>query len=190
MVKINKIYTRTGDKGDTGLVGGKRVPKDSLRVEAYGEVDELNSFLGLARTYAEQEKRTPLPEILAQLQNELFDLGAELASPGDLTSPKKISVGADQITRLESHIDELMKGIPELRSFVLPGGTPLNAVLHIGRTVCRRAERRVLALSRQEQVAEHAIIYLNRLSDLLFAMARFESHRSQCPEYLWVPQKS
>jgi cob(I)alamin adenosyltransferase len=198
MVKINRIYTRTGDDGSTGLVGGERVAKDSLRVEAYGEVDELNSALGVARTLAEKilvsEKNNPedtklkqLLEQIASLQNELFDLGAELATPPGKEWPTMKVISGGHIERLESWIDEHTKNIPELRSFVLPGGTELNAALHLARTICRRAERRVLTLSRQEKVSAHALTYLNRLSDLLFAMARAESHRAGSPEYLWKP---
>lgn len=187
MVKINKIYTRSGDAGETGLVGGARVPKDSARVDAYGEVDELNALLGLARTLAEKEQVTALREKLAQLQNELFDLGAELATPADTTYPTQVLLQPSQSQRLERWIDELIENLPELRSFVLPGGSELNSVLHLARTVCRRVERHVIALGRNELVREPLKIYLNRLSDLLFAMARYESHRSKSPEYLWKP---
>jgi cob(I)alamin adenosyltransferase len=198
MVKINRIYTRTGDDGSTGLVGGDRVPKDSLRVEAYGEVDELNAALGIARTCAEKAlknqqadkpcaKGAQLLEQIALLQNELFDLGAELATPPGKEWPTMVTISASQIERLEHWIDDHTKDIPELRSFVLPGGTDLNASLHLARTICRRAERRVLTLSRHEKVSALALTYLNRLSDLLFAMARAESHRTGASEYLWEP---
>ena len=190
MVKINKIYTRTGDDGSTGLVGGQRVAKDSIRVHAYGDVDELNSVLGWARTITEKNKSKKLLDMLATLQNELFDLGAELATPAGAEWPGMQKMPVSKAQRMEAWIDDLLTGIPELRSFVLPGGTELNASLHLARTVCRRAERNVLALSRSEQVSPAAIIYLNRLSDLLFAMARYESHHSGTPEYLWVPAKS
>lgn len=185
MVKISKIYTRTGDDGTTGLVGGTRIAKSSLRVSAYGDIDELNSFLGQARTLAEKTGATTLTPLLADVQNELFDIGAELATPpgGAWEGMKTISVA--QVTRLEQSIDELTRGIPELRSFVLPGGTELNASLHICRAVSRRAERSTLALAETEPVSNSVRLYLNRLSDLLFAMARYESHRSGVPEYLW-----
>lgn len=190
MVKINKIYTRHGDDGTTGLVGGARVPKDSLRVEAYGDIDELNSLLGWARTLSERERVETLTEKLSAIQNTLFDLGSELATPPGSEWPG-MSVAQENHSRvLESWIDQLMEGIPELRSFVLPGGSELNSVLHVARTVCRRAERSALRLSRTEQVSKFVIMYINRLSDLLFAMARFESHRSKKPEYLWVPGKA
>ena len=190
MVRINRIYTRTGDDGSTGLVGGQRVPKNCLRVAAYGEVDELNSFLGHARTLAQRSSRSSLEGKLETIQNELFDLGAELASaPGaDLSGMPTVS--PEQVARLESWIDELCEGMPELRSFVLPGGTDLNAALHVAGTVCRRAERAVLTLHLQETVSEVVRAYLNRLSDLLFAMARFESHAAGVPEYLWKPGAS
>ena len=198
MVKINRIYTRTGDDGSTGLVGGDRVPKDSLRVEAYGEVDELNAALGIARTCAEKGLKTEnaekfrtkgaqLLEQISLLQNELFDLGAELATPPGKEWPTMATISASQVERLEHWIDDHTKDIPELRSFVLPGGTDLNASLHLARTICRRAERRVLTLSRHEKVSALALTYLNRLSDLLFAMARAESHRTGTAEYLWEP---
>ncbi|MBN8550776.1 MAG: cob(I)yrinic acid a,c-diamide adenosyltransferase [Deltaproteobacteria bacterium] len=190
MVKINKIYTRQGDDGTTGLVGGARVTKDSMRVESYGEVDELNSVLGWARTLSERDKAQTLVEQLTSIQNDLFDIGSELATAPGSEWPGMITIGDRHTAQLEKWIDSLMEGIPELRSFVLPGGTELNAALHVCRTVCRRAERCVLRLSRTEQVSPHVIIYLNRLSDLLFAMARYESHRTGKPEYLWVPGKS
>ena len=183
MVKINKIYTKTGDDGTTGLVGGARVRKDSVKVSAYGDIDELNSFIGWARTIATAD----FAEKLAQIQNELFDLGAELATPTDSKTNKVPKIPAAFATRLEQWIDEVTERVPELRSFVLPGGTELNARLHICRTVCRRAERSVLRLSQEEKVSSDAIIYLNRLSDFLFALARAESHRASVPEYLWKP---
>jgi cob(I)alamin adenosyltransferase len=185
MVKINRIYTRTGDTGETGLVGGARVPKDSARVEAYGEIDELNSLLGWARTLADEGKAEDLAPKLAELQQALFDLGSELATPPGAQWPGMILVSAAQISELENWIDELIADVPELRSFVLPGGTHLNSALHIARAVCRRAERAILRLSRQESVSGNVLTYINRLSDLLFAMARHESKRSGTPEYLW-----
>jgi cob(I)alamin adenosyltransferase len=188
MVKINRIYTRTGDDGMTGLVGGARVPKDSLRVEAYGAVDELNSFLGMTRTVAEPES-TRLARMCAWLQNVLFDIGAQLATPpGEGWEGMKV-IEPVHTSRVERWIDELTTGIPELRSFVLPGGTALNAWLHLARTSCRRAEREVLRLSRNEEVPPEILKFLNRLSDLLFAMSRSASHEAGVPEYLWVPGK-
>ena len=186
MVKINKIYTRTGDSGTTHLVGGVEVRKDSDRVAAYGDVDELNTAVGLARTLAEKTS-SPLVERLSLLQNQLFDLGSELATPPDAKYDGMVQIVADDTTRLERWIDELVEGLPELRSFVLPGGTELNAALHQCRAVCRRAERTSLTLAESETVTAELLIYLNRLSDLFFAMARSESHHSGTPEYLWKP---
>jgi len=187
MVKINRIYTRTGDGGETGLVGGPRVPKDSPRVEAYGELDELNAALGWARTIADRST-SPLRDKLAALQNELFDLGSELATPPGAAWPGMIQAGPAQVKRLEEWIDELNAPLPELRSFVLPGGTELNSVLHLARTICRRSERAILRLSRVEEVSADVLAYINRLSDLLFAMCRAESHHAGVPEYLWKPR--
>lgn len=188
MVKINKIYTRTGDDGTTGLVGGARVRKDSLRVDTYGEIDELNALIGWARTLAgSPRKRSQLVKLLARIQNELFDLGAQFASPAHSSHAKVPTITAAHHRQLEADIDALTLKLPELRSFVLPGGTVLNSALHIARTVCRRVERRALTLAAEEPVAKDALVYLNRLSDLLFAMARFESAVSSSPEYLWIP---
>jgi len=185
MVKINKIYTRTGDTGETGLIGGARVQKDSQRVEAYGEVDELNALIGWVRTLADKGSVAALSPKLAEIQQSLFDLGSELAPPPGAAWPGMIVITDKQIKELEGWIDELIVDVPELRSFVLPGGTELNAALHIARTVCRRVERAILRLSRLESVSNTLLIYVNRLSDLLFAMARYESKRSNTPEYLW-----
>lgn len=187
MVKINKIYTRTGDKGETGLVGGKRVSKDSPRVEAYGDVDELNSFIGWCVTLAAKNGREKVREKLSLIQNELFDIGSELATPPGSEFQEMLKASSEQIKRLEESIDEVMVGIPELRSFVLPGGTELNSALHIARTVCRRAERRLITLAKSEEVSTEVLIYFNRLSDLLFAMSRYESHEAGVAEYLWKP---
>lgn len=189
MVRINRIYTRTGDDGSTHLVGGVRVRKDCLRVSAYGDVDELNSCLGIVRTKAEALELKDLTEKLALIQNELFDAGAELATLPGNEWPAMARLGKEQIDRLESWIDEVTAELPELKSFVLPGGNELNAWLHLARTVCRRTERAVVKLSHEEAVAPDLVIYFNRLSDLLFAMARFESKRGSTPEYLWVPGK-
>lgn len=193
MVRINRIYTRTGDKGTTGLVDGSRVDKDSVKVEAYGCVDELNSFIGIARTLAENERLDILTDMLAAVQNELFDAGSLLASPpspSQAPSPALPSITQENISRLEEWIDRLTDGIPDLKSFVLPGGNMLNANLHVCRAVCRRAERRVLTLSREEAVDQQIIIYLNRLSDLLFAMSRYASWQLGSQEYLWQPGKT
>lgn len=187
MVKINRIYTRTGDDGTTGLVGGERVPKDHPRVEAYGDVDELNSIVGWARTLAENHKLYDMAPKLERIEHELFDIGAVLA-----TNPKSDMKGIpnivdEQIRRLEQWIDSAVEGLPELKSFVLPGGNDANSVLHLARAVCRRAERSVLRLSRSEQVPQPVLIYLNRLSDTLFAFARQAAHQIGTGEYLWQP---
>lgn len=188
MVKINKIYTRTGDDGSTGLVGGKRVRKDSLRIEAIGDVDELNSIIGIILTTA-SKLGGELPDLLAQIQNELFDVGALLATDSKEMLDKLAPITSAQVSRLEHIIDAQTKDLPELRSFVLPGGTELNAFLHLARAVCRRAERRAVKLAGSELVAPNVVIYLNRLSDLLFAMARAAAAKEKVPEYLWVPGK-
>ncbi|RMG43726.1 MAG: cob(I)yrinic acid a,c-diamide adenosyltransferase [Candidatus Dadabacteria bacterium] len=189
MVKINKIYTRNGDGGETHLVGGELVAKDSLRVKAYGEIDELNSHLGLIRTLEEKTKKKDLLDMLSKIQNELFDLGSELATPPGASWDGMLRISDEHVSRLENWIDSLMNGIEELRSFVLPGGSKINANLHIARSVCRRAERSIIELSRSEEVSDSVLAYVNRLSDLLFAMARFESKRSGAAEYLWEPGK-
>lgn len=187
MVRINKIYTRTGDDGKTGLVDGSRVEKDSLRVETYGELDEVNSYIGLIRTVAEQQSLTLLVKNLEIIQNELFDIGSALATPAGFNKYPVFQVSDEHISRLEGWIDQAVDGIPELKSFVLPGGTILNSYLHIARTVARRCERKIVTLSKQEKVDPNIVKYLNRLSDLLFALARSESQRARVPEYLWVP---
>lgn len=184
-IKLNKLYTRSGDSGDTALVGGEKVRKDHPRVEAYGDLDELNSFIGLVRTYYAEEKQSTLSERLALIQKELFDIGAELATPPQSEWPGMQRVGAEQITRLENWIDEATTNLQELRSFVLPGGSEGNARLHLARVVCRRVERRFWLLTRSEKMRVEIGTYLNRLSDLLFAWARLDCQRSGAAEYLW-----
>jgi len=179
-----KIYTKTGDDGETGLFGGPRVRKDAPRIEAYGAVDELNAVLGLARA----ETLPPdVDVLLASIQNGLFDLGAELATP----EPAKMGVGTvgeSQIAKLETAIDHYEATLPSLKQFVLPGGSRAAAALHIGRTVCRRAERRAIALAAVEPISSQLIIYLNRLSDLLFVLARAANQSAGLPDVPW--QKS
>ncbi len=189
-IRITRVYTRTGDKGDTALVGGRRVPKDSPRIEAYGAIDELNSILGLARVFnAENLKRGKkyrwLDEILRRLQNELFDLGSELATPEDAVYDGMFRVGESEVTALERLMDECQKSLKPLKSFVLPGGGRVGGFLHQARTVCRRAERRILALSRAEPVSEWPLKYVNRLSDLLFVLSRWVGKHLGETEYLW-----
>lgn len=191
MVKINKIYTKSGDKGQTGLVGGQRISKDSPRVHAYGDIDELNSWLGIIRTAADNQKRTALSQKIAKIQNELFDLGSELATPAGQSYPGMITITNAEITLLENWIDEAVDQLPELKSFVLPGGTELNGLLHVARAVCRRAERSAFALAAAEAgaISESVLAYINRLSDLLFALARIEAYTDGATEFLWQPGK-
>lgn len=189
MVRINRIYTRTGDKGETGLVGGSRVSKSNIRIELLGEVDELNAHLGVLRTLFAKENYTRPLEMISRIQNELFDLGAEIATPPEAQRPGSLTTESAHVTRLENWIDELTEGIPELTSFVLPGGTDLNASAHIARTVCRRLERTLVRAHEMIGVSDPLLRYVNRLSDLLFAMARWISRETKQPEYLWVPGK-
>ena len=180
-----KIYTKTGDRGETGLVGGKRLSKDSLRIQAYGDVDELNAFLGVCRTF---NKHTELGEILHHLQAELFDLGADLATPLD-SKVQVPRVQKKQISNLEKWIDSIDEKVTPLRHFILPGGCVLSANLHLARTACRRAERSIVALQKHEDVGENVIMYINRLSDLLFMMARFANKVEGIDEELWKKKK-
>jgi cob(I)alamin adenosyltransferase len=186
MVVLNKIYTRTGDKGETALGDGSRVPKHALRVTAYGTVDELNAALGLARLQAEGE----ITAGLARIQNDLFDLGADLATPdfdNDAAAPRpRLRIVAAQVARLEAEIDAMNAGLAPLRSFVLPGGSALAAHLHLGRTVCRRAERHATALAEREPANPEAVRYLNRLSDWLFVASRVANDAGR-GDVLWVP---
>ena len=177
-MRISKVVTKTGDKGQTALIGGTRVSKGSLRVAAYGEVDELNSCLGLAVAHLfDPECQT----ILQEVQHRLFTLGADLASPPEVEVPR---VNQQQIDRLEEILDGLMDELPPLEEFILPGGGPGGATLHLARTVARRAERSTVALAEHETVNPLAIIYLNRLSDLLFVLARVANRREERPETL------
>ena len=186
MVVLNKIYTRTGDGGETGLGDGTRTAKHSARVEAYGTVDELNSVVGIARLHADDN----IDAILSRIQNDLFDLGADLCRPPapgeeDAEYPP-LRIAASQVAWLETEIDALNSGLEPLRSFVLPGGTACSAHLHHCRTVARRAERRVVQLAGQEEVSEVAIRYLNRLSDWFFVAARAMNAQKD-GDVLWVP---
>jgi len=189
-VRINKVYTRTGDRGETALVGGHRVPKDSLRIEAYGTIDELNSIVGLARVFNEEsldagEAHRFLDEVLCQVQDELFDLGSELATPPEFFQQGMYRVGSGEIARLEKLMDKCQKDLEPLKSFILPGGGRVGAYLHQCRTVCRRAERDVLRLSRGEEINSDVIKYVNRLSDLFFVLSRWIAKQTGEPEYLW-----
>src|SRR5438128_4287056 len=174
--RISKVTTRTGDTGQTALVGGARISKASLRVEAYGEVDELNSWLGLVRARLADKQ---VDEALGHIQNDLFTLGADLASPAEIDVPR---INESFVTSLEHFSDEFLSELEPLKEFILPGGSEAGATLHIARTVARRAERRVVALAEHEAVNAATIIYLNRLSDLLFILARAVNHRAGIPE--------
>ena len=184
MVKLNKIYTRTGDKGSTQLGDGKRVDKNSLRVDAYGSVDEANATIGLSilRT------NTKIKKILQIIQNDLFDLGADLCMP-DKKKIQKLKITKDRVDYIEKKIDSFNKELAPLSSFILPGGSESSTYLHIARTVTRRAERKVCALSKKERINTVAIIYLNRLSDLLFVLARYTNNKGK-KDILWKPGKN
>ena len=178
MARLTKIYTRTGDRGETGLVGGKRVSKDAPRIWAYGTVDELNSAIGLARAF-KPDKR--INAILAGIQNDLFDLGAALATPA--RSP--IGIKADRIHALENLMDARNAKLGPLKEFIMPGGTLVGAQLHVARTICRRAERFCVRLAREEQIGEFVVPYLNRLSDALFVLARWVNRKQGVRETFW-----
>ncbi|MEE4349083.1 MAG: cob(I)yrinic acid a,c-diamide adenosyltransferase [Pacificimonas sp.] len=188
MVKLNRIYTRTGDDGSTGLVDGSRLSKASPRVTAYGTVDEVNAAIGVARTHAaavdgagEDDAR------LARIQNDLFDLGADLATPGEIEGALRVT--DSQVERLEQEIDAMNAALEDLKSFVLPAGTPLAAALHLARTIARRAERDAVAAAEGTDISAPALRYLNRLSDHLFVMSRHVNARGP-GDVLWVPGAS
>ncbi|HSE95142.1 MAG TPA: cob(I)yrinic acid a,c-diamide adenosyltransferase [Methylomirabilota bacterium] len=189
-IRITRVYTRTGDAGETGLVGGKRVPKDAPRIEAYGTIDELNAVVGVARVFNEErlgegESHRWLDEILRRIQNQLFDLGSELATPDEAVYEGMYRVGEAEVKELEQVIDRCQTELTPLRSFILPGGGRIGAHLHQARTVCRRAEREILRLSRAEPVSAWPLRYVNRLSDLLFVLSRWVAKRLGEQEYLW-----
>jgi cob(I)alamin adenosyltransferase len=189
-IRITRVYTRRGDRGETDLVGGLRVAKDSARIDAYGTVDELNAALGVARAVnAAEIRRAPacgqLDRLLTRLQNELFDLGSELATPASAFLEGMFRVGPGQVKALEEAMDRCQKDLAPLKSFVLPGGGRASAFLHVARTVCRRAERDVLRLMRTEDVGDWPLAYLNRLSDLLFVLSRWIGHHLGEREFLW-----
>jgi cob(I)alamin adenosyltransferase len=187
---ITRVYTRQGDKGQTGLVGGQRVGKDSPRIDAYGTVDELNAFIGAARVTAGEAGLGELAEILLRVQHELFNLGSILATLPEDVHPRQPRVTDVEVMRLEAEMDRMNEELAPLRSFVLPGGSRIDAELHVARTVCRRAERVCIALGRVESVPEEAIRYLNRLSDALFVWSRWAGHRLGAAETLWRPNES
>jgi len=194
MVRLNRIYTKAGDGGDTRLVGGQKVRKDALRIEAYGTVDELSACIGIARTQllapGAPAGADTLAGVLARIQNELFNLGSDLATlPAD-RHPKQPVIEARHVTALEHEIDGWNASLPELRSFVLPGGGAVAASLHLARTVCRRAERHIVSLRDAEPIGEQSLAYVNRLSDALFVMSRHAARLYGEAEPLWEPEKT
>jgi cob(I)alamin adenosyltransferase len=190
-IRLTKIYTRTGDKGLTALVGGKRVPKESGRLEAYGTIDELNAIVGIVRTHVPQYQSkfgaeyNWYSEMLRRIQNELFDVGSELATPDDAEYEGMHRMGEGEVKLLEQEMDRMQKDLQPLNSFTLPGGGVLNAFLHQARTVCRRAERVCWILQREEPINASLMAYVNRLSDHLFVQSRWVAKRLDEPEYLW-----
>jgi len=190
-VALNRIYTRQGDKGETRLAGGQRVRKDSARIECYGTVDELNSVVGVACVSAAAEpKLAELAAILRRVQHELFNLGSMLATlPADVHA-KQARITAADVMQLEREMDRANAELPALRSFVLPGGTKISAELHVCRTVCRRAERLLVKMTREEETPEEALQYLNRLGDALFVWSRWVNARMGMAEVLWEPNQA
>ena len=189
-IRINKVYTRTGDAGRTRLIGGEKRWKDDARVEAYGTVDELNSEIGLCRELLKEQKEDQFSSLicfLKSVQNELFNLGSQLAAAEDRDTENLPQLSDDAISKLETEIDTVNESLSELTSFVLPGGSVINAQFHMARNVCRRAERRTVTLSRNETVVPENIRYLNRLSDALFVWSRWVSHILGDTENLWNP---
>lgn len=186
MVVLNRIYTKTGDKGETALGDGSRLPKHALRIAAFGTVDETNAALGIARLHSEGE----MDAILARIQNDLFDLGADLCVPEDgRRAEGRLRIAESQVERLEREIDAMNETLAPLTSFVLPGGTPAAAYLHLARTIARRAERLMVELARAEKIGEAAMKYINRLSDHLFVASRFANAKG-AGDVLWVPGAS
>ena len=191
-IALTRIYTRTGDAGQTGLAGGQRVAKDDLRIDCYGTVDELNSFVGVARTTAEElsgraEELVSFSAVLKRVQHELFNLGSILATLPQDVHAKQPRITSAEIEQLEREIDRANEELQPLRSFVLPGGTRLDAELHVCRTVCRRAERLLVRLAREQTVPAESLQYLNRLSDALFVWSRWVNQALGAAETLWEP---
>lgn len=188
-MRITRVYTRVGDRGTTRLIGGGEVAKDDARIEAYGTVDELNSALGLARAFVVGD--SDLDAVLADMQNDLFVLGSDLATPRRADKPDKphvMRMASDKIDHLEALIDRCDEDLEPLTNFVLPGGTSCAAQIHLARTICRRAERLVVALSESgEDIGDTPVTYLNRLSDALFAVGRWANHRAGHAEVIWKP---
>ncbi len=188
-IALNRIYTKTGDHGETHLAGGQRVPKDSLRIECYGTVDELNAFAGMACVTA-AEPAPELAAILRRIQHELFNLGSILATEAQDVHPKQARITPTEIEQLEKEIDRMNADLAPLRSFVLPGGSRLNTELHACRTICRRAERIAVSLAREEAIPPEAVQYLNRLGDAFFVWSRWANHILGVPEVLWEPNQA
>lgn len=183
MPRITKVYTRTGDDGTTALGGGQRVPKDVLRIECYGTVDETNSAIGVVRAAGADAR---LDAMLARIQNELFHLGSDLCILEEDKARMPVPrIEPRHVAQLEADIDALQEDLPPLTNFVLPGGAPAAAHMHVARTVCRRAERLLVALARDEAVGAHTVAYLNRLSDLLFVMSRWENRAKGVADVVW-----
>jgi cob(I)alamin adenosyltransferase len=190
-IVLNRIYTRQGDSGQTHLAAGQSVAKDSARIECYGTVDELNAFLGLAQLSASGEpKLAELAGTLRRVQHELFNLGSLLATLPEDLHPKQARITAADTAQLEQEIDQANAELPPLRSFVLPGGSRVSAELHVCRTVCRRAERLLVRMGREEPIPEESLTYLNRLSDALFVWSRWANHLAGAPETLWQPNEA
>ena len=196
-MRLTKIYTKVGDKGNTHLASGQKISKASLRIEAYGTVDELNSTIAMLRDLIQQEnlllKNVSLAELsnsIVKIQNELFDIGGELSTPCEkLDLKRQIVVSAHEVSRLENEIDQMNETLKPLENFVLPGGHIINSVAHLTRTICRRAEREVIKLNEHEEVREDLKIYLNRLSDWLFVLSRYLSKLLNVPETLWQQKR-
>jgi cob(I)alamin adenosyltransferase len=194
-VALNRIYTKRGDSGETSLAGGQRMPKDAPRIAAYGTVDELSAFVGVAWVSSEElstkvPRMAELAQILRRVQHELFNLGSILATLPQDVHPKQARITAVESEQLEREIDAMNAEMKPLRSFVLPGGTRINAELHVARTVCRRAERLLVGVAREEEIPAEAIRYLNRLSDALFVWSRWVNHVLGAPEILWEPNQA
>jgi cob(I)alamin adenosyltransferase len=188
-IALNRIYTKTGDRGETHLAGGQRVAKDSLRIDCYGTVDELNAFVGMA-CFSAEEHIPELAAILRRVQHELFNLGSILATRPQDVHPKQARITGAEIEQLEKEIDRMNADLTPLRSFVLPGGSRLNTELHACRTICRRAERLAVSLAREEETPPEAVQYLNRLSDAFFVWSRWVNHKLGVREVLWEPNKA
>lgn len=188
-IHINKVYTRSGDKGLTSLVGGQRLPKSHPRIAAYGTVDELNSFVGRALETSKRDLKSPdFEKILRRIQHELFNLGSILATLPEDVHPLQARINPENISQLEGEIDKYNQDLPALKSFILPGGSPLASDLHICRTVCRRAERLLQDVAETEEIPSEGLIYLNRLSDAFFVFSRWVLKTAQLEESLWDPK--